>query len=471
MKIYSLDDTIAAIATSLGESGIGIVRISGKDTLKIADRIFVSKIGKSPSQFKTYTIHYGWVVEDAAGIKKDLLAPKEFIDEAILTVMRAPYSYTRQDVVEINCHGGPVPLRKTLELVLKYGARLAEPGEFTKRAFLNGRIDLTQAEAVLEIVRAKTEASLRLGTNRLKGLLSKEFLKLREEILNILVLLEANIDFPEEEIGSLDKEKINKRINELIEKTDKLLKTYNYGRIFSEGIKVVICGKPNVGKSSLLNALLKEERAIVTPIPGTTRDTLEEMIDIRGIPIRIVDTAGIIEPKDLVEKEAIKRAKRYIKEADLIILVFDGSKKLSQEDIFLIKKLKKKLVLPVINKIDLKQKIERKIIEKYFSQILEISAKRIQNIDKLEEKIESFVYNKKIELAPPEVVITLRQKEVLEKIRNYLKEAKNSLENNLSIEFVSQDLKEGLNYLDQLLGKSFNEHLLDKIFSQFCIGK
>ncbi|MCM8792101.1 MAG: tRNA uridine-5-carboxymethylaminomethyl(34) synthesis GTPase MnmE [Candidatus Omnitrophica bacterium] len=468
---FSLDDTIAAIATSLGESGIGIVRISGREALKIADRIFFSKSGKKPSKFKTYTLHYGWVVEDTRKIKPHIDRPDEFIDEALLTVMLAPYSYTREDVVEINCHGGIVALRKTLELALNYGARLAEPGEFTCRAYLNGRIDLVQAEAVLRIVHAKTESALKLGTTSLAGVISREFLYLREEILDLLVLLEANIDFPEEEIEPLSIKEIEQKLNRLIEQIGKLIDSYRYGRIFSEGIKVVICGKPNVGKSSLLNALLKEERAIVTPIAGTTRDTLEEIIDIRGIPVKLVDTAGIIEPRDLVEREAVKRSKKCIEEADLVILVFDGSTELNEDDLFLIKKLKDRNVLAVINKVDLKQTIDKQTIKNYFKKIVDISVKKHKNIELLEEQIESFVYNGKVNIPPLRFAINLRQRDLLNKVRFYLKEAKESLKRGFSIEFISQDLKESMAYLDELTGKSFNEQLLNRIFSEFCIGK
>ncbi|MCM8782864.1 MAG: tRNA uridine-5-carboxymethylaminomethyl(34) synthesis GTPase MnmE [Candidatus Omnitrophica bacterium] len=464
------DDTIAAISTPLGESGIGIVRISGKDALKIADKIFVSKEATKASEFKTYTIHYGWIVEDTSKLESKK-RPCEFIDEVILTVMRAPYSYTREDVVEINCHGGIVPLRKTLELVLSKGARLAEPGEFTKRAFLNGRIDLTQAEAVLEIIRAKTESALKLGIAQLRGLLSKRLHNLREKILKILVLLEAEIDFPEEEIGSLDKEKIDLGLQGIIKDLECILEDYPYSRIFTEGIRAVICGRPNVGKSSLLNALLKQERSIVTPIPGTTRDTIEEIIDIKGIPVRIVDTAGIIEPKDLVEKEAIKRSRFYMELAELIILVFDGSQPLTREDKFLIKKLKTKNTLAVINKIDLKQRIEKEKLKRYFKEIVELSAKKLRNIELLEEKIQSWVYRGRMKSTESILAVNLRQKEALKKLIAHLKSARSSFKKNLPPEFISQDIKDGLNYLDGILGKSFNAQLLDKIFSQFCIGK
>jgi len=463
MLKYSLSDTIAAIATSIGESGIGIVRISGKNALAIAGKVFVSKDGKKPSDFKTYTTHYGWIV--------DPFKPKQIIDEVILTLMRKPRSYTKEDIVEINCHGGIVALRRVLGLVSENGCRLAEPGEFTKRAFLNGRIDLAQAEAVLDIIRAKTDSALMIGIEQLKGTLSCQINKMRHELLDILSLLEANIDFPEEEISLVDCKNLRQRLDKINKKLKAILEGGRQGRIFREGINVVICGKPNVGKSSLLNALLKQERSIVTPIAGTTRDTIEEVIDIGGIPIKIVDTAGIIEPRDLIEKKAVLRAKRYIELADLVILLFDGSRKISKEDELLINKLKKKTTLAIINKIDLKQKIDKNRITKAFNPVIEISAKEMKNIALLEEAIVNLVYAGRVSSSEPVLVSNLRHIELIKRAEKLIAQAIDSLDNRLSIEFISQDVKEALFYLDGILGKSFSEDLLDKIFSGFCIGK
>ncbi|MDI6758562.1 MAG: tRNA uridine-5-carboxymethylaminomethyl(34) synthesis GTPase MnmE, partial [Candidatus Omnitrophota bacterium] len=382
--MYNLDlsDTIVAISTSIGESGIGIVRLSGKEAFSIADKIFVSKDNKKPSAFKTYTIHYGWIVRQATKQRK-------IIDEVILTVMRKPKSYTKEDIVEINCHGGILAVRAVLELVLESGARLAEPGEFTKRAFLNGRIDLAQAEAVLDTIRAKTDSALKIGVEQLRGVLSDKVNNLRNALLEIIAALEADIDFPEEEAGLVNPVKNNQiqiqeqeisnginlkeileRLNRLNNELKDIIEAARYGRIIREGLHVVICGRPNVGKSSLLNALLRKERSIVTPIPGTTRDTIEEIIDIKGIPIRIVDTAGILEPRDLIEKHAVERSKKQIDLADLVILLFDGSRRLSKDDTALIAKLKKKVVIAIINKIDLKQKIKKENIEKKLNHVV-----------------------------------------------------------------------------------------------------
>lgn len=463
MQRVNLKDTIAAIATSAGESGIGIVRLSGKDALAIADKVFISKDGRRPSSFKTYTTHYGWVVKKPSA---------EIVDEVILTVMRAPKSYTKEDVVEINCHGGMVALRGALDSVLENGCRLAEPGEFTKRAFLNGRIDLAQAEAVLDIIRAKTDYALKIGVEQLKGGLSSQINKIRNTLLGILSILEANIDFPDDQIQPLRLEDMLKKLNAVNKELESLLAGARGGRIFREGLNVVICGKPNVGKSSLLNALLKQERSIVTAIPGTTRDTIEEIIDIKGIPIKIVDTAGIIEPKDLVEKKAVQRAKSYIALADLVILLFDGSRRLGEEDTMLIERLKEKTVIAVINKIDLKQKIQKQAILRKFNSVVDISAKKIKNINLLEDKIVTLVYNGRVSSFPePLLVSNLRHIEAIKGAQKLIAGAVNSMDNKLSLEFISQDLKDALCYLDEVLGKGFSGDLLDKIFSEFCIGK
>lgn len=455
-----INDTIAAIATSLGESGIGIVRISGKDALSIADRIFKSKNGKKPSGFKTYTTHYGWIIDK-----------NQIVDEVILTVMRAPKSYTREDIVELNCHGGIVALRQVLELVLESGARVAKPGEFTKRAFLNGRIDLTQAEAVLDIIRAKTNSALKIGLEQLRGAVSYQLNNLRRKLLDILAILEANIDFPAEELGSVNLKQVYEKLNKVNNELKEILLGAKGGQLLREGIRAVICGKPNVGKSSLINALLKQERSIVTPIAGTTRDTIEEIMDIKGIPVRIVDTAGIIEPADLVAKKAVQRSKRYIEFADLIILLFDGSSRITKEDEVLIRRLKKKTTLAVINKIDLRQRIEKDKILHSFSHVIELSAKKLRNINLLEDKIANLVYNGKVSSYESTLLSNLRHIEALKEAQKLIAQTLVSLDNKLSLEFIAQDIKEAMGYLDDILGKKFSEDLLDKIFSEFCVGK
>jgi len=454
------DDTIAAISTPVGEGGIGIVRLSGAGSLCIADKIFAGCDKAKPSEFKSYTVHYGWIAKG-----------DEAIDEVILTVMRAPRSYTKEDVVEINCHGGIVALRRVLGLVIESGARLAEPGEFTKRAFSNGRIDLAQAEAVLDMIRAKTDAALKISAGQLKGALSKEINKARQAILDALSNLEVAIDFPEEDIKPDDLNKIKDGLIRSRAILHKILEGARFGRVSREGIHAVICGRPNVGKSSLLNALLKQERSIVTHIAGTTRDTIEEIIDIRGVPVKIVDTAGILEPRDLVEKKAVERSKKQIIQADLVIIMFDGSRKLNGQDETLIRKIGKKTAIAVINKIDLKQKIEVPRLIMKFARVIELSASKGRNIDLLEDAIVNLAYGGKISAIEPALVSNLRHITALREAEILIAQAATSVDNKLSLEFIAQDTKDGLRYLDDLLGRSFSEELLDKIFNDFCIGK
>lgn len=460
MNSGQINDTIAAIATAAGEAGIGIVRLSGRDALKIADEVFISKDKQRPSRSRSYTIHYGWISKGG-----------NIIDEVILTVMRAPRSYTKEDVVEINCHAGLLATRAALDLVLDKGARLAQPGEFTRRAFLNGRIDLSQAEAVLDIIRAKTDSALRAGLRQLEGGVSRRISKLRGSLLATLSVLEANIDFPEEGIGPADPQEIYKSLSDIKSGINSLIDSSKYAQMLREGLHLVICGRPNVGKSSLLNALLKQERSIVTPIPGTTRDTVEEIIDIKGIPVRIVDTAGLIQPRDLVEKKAVERSKRCLKLADLVLLVFDVSQPLRREDKALINKLNKKRVIAVINKIDLKdKKIQRDTILQRFARVVDISAKKSRNINLLEDAICDYVYNGRA--AGLEAAIgNSRHIAALSGAQKLIAETLHSLDNKISAEFIAQGIKDALLQLDIILGKEASADLLDKIFSDFCIGK
>lgn len=482
MHSFNVTDTIAAIATPIGEGGIGIVRISGKDAIAIAENIFQSKDGCKPSTYETYTVHYGWIVNRPQSTDYspqrisipwtvDRGPSTDIIDEVLLTVMRAPRSYTREDVAEINCHGGIVALRRVLELVLAHGARLADPGEFTRRAFLNGRIDLAQAEAVLDIIRAKTDAALKVGSAQLKGALSKIIRAIRNDLLEILAAIEASIDFPDEEIAVNDTASLRPRLQAVNKKLNGLIQQAAFGRILREGISVVICGKPNVGKSSLLNALLKQERSIVTSVAGTTRDTIEEIIDIKGIPMRIVDTAGIIEPKDLVERKAVQRAKMYIKQADVVLFVFDGSLRLSRQDYLLMKKVRGKLTLSIINKIDLPRKIEAGIIRKRFAHVIELSAKKLKNLPALEQALADLVHAGSVGAGESIAVSNLRHSTLLGKAEKLIEEAIVSLDNKLSVEFVAQGLKESLSCFDEIIGEKFSEELLGEIFGNFCVGK
>ncbi|MDO9573308.1 MAG: tRNA uridine-5-carboxymethylaminomethyl(34) synthesis GTPase MnmE [Candidatus Omnitrophota bacterium] len=453
-------DTIAAISTATGEGGIGIVRLSGRESLTIANKIFVGLDKIKPTRFKSYTMHYGKIMDN-----------KKIIDEVILTVMHGPKSYTRQDVVEINCHGGVLSLRKILELTLKHGCRLATPGEFTKRAFLNGRIDLAQAEAVIDIIRAKTDSALKISLGQLNGSLSSEINKIRKGILDILVILEASIDFPEEGILPQDKSDLSLGLNAIDAQLNALLNGASRGRILREGLHVVICGKPNVGKSSLLNALLKIERSIVTPVAGTTRDTIEEMIDIKGIPVRIVDTAGILKPRDLIEKLAVKRSREHIKLADLVIILFDASSKLNEQDWRLIREVKNKHVIAVINKIDLKARIEKDKISREFKRVVQLCAKSAKNINLLEDAFYDFVYQGKLPGGEFMLVSNLRHIHALQDAQKLVRQARVIGADKLPVEFIAQNLKDACVYLDKILGKNFSEDLMDRIFTDFCIGK
>jgi len=456
----SLQDTIAAISTAPGEGGIGIVRLSGRESLTIADKIFEGLDKKKPTRFKSYSMHYGKVVDG-----------KKIIDEVILTVMRGPKSYTRQDVVEINCHGGLLSLRRILDLTLQHGCRLASPGEFTQRAFLNGRIDLAQAEAVIDIIRAKTESALKISLAQLSGGLSGQVNKIRRQLLDILVILEANIDFPEEAVAKQNPADLSLGLAAIDAGLNALLSSASGGRILREGLHVVICGKPNVGKSSLLNALLKKERSIVTSVGGTTRDTIEELIDIKGIPVRIVDTAGILKPRNLIEAKAVRLARSQINLADLVIILFDSGSKLGRQDRKLIKEIKNKNAIAVINKIDLKPRIEKNEITGVFSRVVELAARSGKNLNLLEDAIYDFVYQGKLPSPEFTLVSNLRHIHALGDARKLVGQARDSLADKLPIEFIAQNLKDACVYLDEILGKNFSAGLLDRIFTDFCIGK
>ncbi|HEX68270.1 MAG TPA: tRNA uridine-5-carboxymethylaminomethyl(34) synthesis GTPase MnmE [bacterium] len=455
MRLFSLEDTIAAISTPLGEGGIGIVRISGPKSLEIADRLFRGKI--KPSQAPTYTTHYGKIVHKG-----------EVIDEVILTVMRAPKSYTREDVVEINCHGGIFPLRKTLEAVLEEGARLAKPGEFTLRAFLNGRIDLTQAEAVLEIVRAKSEIALKNALSQLEGGLSKYIREVEREIVDLLTFIEAGLDFPEEEIELLSREEIKKRLEGIHRKISSLLEREKEGHILREGIKVSIVGKPNVGKSTLLNSLLGKEKAIVTEIPGTTRDLIEDWITIQGIPFHLVDTAGWRETQDLVEREGVKRTKMAMDISDLLLVVLDRSEPLEEEDKWLLQHTKNRKRILVINKIDLPPAWSPHNLP---SPKIQISALTQKGLNDLRKEMAKCILKGEIEMGEGPIITNLRHLELLKTAYSYIKNAMESLNSGLSEEFIAQDLKTALSSLKEILGEEVGEEILENIFSRFCIGK
>ncbi len=458
------EDTIAAISTPFGESGIGIVRMSGPLAESIAKRVFRSKRGEV-FNFISHHFHYGEIVDPKDG---------QVIDEVLLVLMRAPKTYTREDVVEIHCHGGYFLLRRVLELVLREGARLAQPGEFTKRAFLNGRIDLTQAEAVIDLIKSKTKESLEIATQQLKGILSKEMMAIKEQLIKDLTLIEAHIDFPEEEIERISLEELKKNLNSILLKVEEWLLSYEEGKVFREGISCAITGKTNVGKSSLLNVLLKEDRAIVTPIPGTTRDVIEEVINIHGIPIRLIDTAGLRGARDIIEEEGIKRAKEKIEDADLIILVLDGSIELEEEDFEIFEEVKEKKKVICVNKKDLPLKLSIEGLKKRFENdpIVFTSALESEGIDELREAIYFSVIKRGVRVSPEHLIITnIRHKEILCKVKENLQNGIKGLEEGKSLEFIAFEIRLALEAISEMVGETTTEEILNRIFEQFCIGK
>jgi tRNA modification GTPase len=456
------EDTIAAISTPLGRGGIGIVRLSGKDAIKIADRIFISPKKKKLKQMPGHTILYGHVVNPLN---------KEVIDEVLVSLMKAPNTYTKEDIVEINCHGGTVPLRGVLELVLNSGARLAGPGEFTQRAFLNGRIDLAQAEAVLDFINALTDQGRKTAMTQLRGGLSKKLGTMREQLIELTAFVEAHIDFPEEDIESLSLKNMEKKALRIQKSLKRLIDSSRYGVILREGLKTAIIGRPNVGKSSLLNALLEHDRAIVTEMPGTTRDVIEEYLNIKGVPVKIMDTAGIRNVENIAEKEGVKRSLHAMEDADLVLLILDGSSALQKTDIELIGKSNPTNTIFVINKIDLPQKINSKFkIQNSKFPIVSISAKKGPGIDDLKSKIVDTVLHGHIE-SNADVVTNIRHVHALEKALASINAFLTAVTNKTSPEFLSVELRDALDAIGEIIGITTPDDILNKIFSNFCIGK
>lgn len=464
--MFTGDDTIAAISTPLGEGGIGIVRLSGKDSVEITSRIFSSPKNRSLKGSKSHRVIYGYIKDPSTGNE---------IDEVLVTLMRSPYSYTKEDVVEINCHGGMIPLRKTLELVLKEGARLAEPGEFTKRAFINGRLDLSQAEAVLDLIRAKTDESRRIAIEQLQGGISEKIMELREKLTELCAYVETYIDFPEDDIEIASKQDMLESMREIGKELQALLKTYDEARFFREGLSTAIIGRPNVGKSSLLNALLKKDRAIVTEIPGTTRDVIEEYLNIKGLPLRIMDTAGIRDVENIAEKEGVKRSLQSIENADLIIAVFDRSDPLKDEDFEVIEKIKDKNAIIVINKCDLPAAVAEDTISSrithYASRILQISATRGDGLEELKESIFDLCLKDWREEREGVVITNIRHKTALENAEASLDRAMSALIEDQPLEILALELRDSLDRLGEIVGAVTTEDILNRIFNDFCIGK
>lgn len=458
-----ISDTIAAISTSIGDSGIGIVRMSGSKSLEILNKIFKSIKNKDTMTMKSFSIRYGHIIDPVGGI---------IIDEVIVSFMKAPNTYTKEDVVEINCHGGIVPVKKILSILLDNGARLAEPGEFTKRAFLNGRIDLSQAEAVIDVIRSKTDESMELAVNQIQGKLSKKIRIIMNRILNVLANIEAAIDFPEEDVEDITITKIKDEENHIIEGLNELILSADKGKIMRDGIDTIIVGKPNVGKSSLLNALLEEKRAIVTEIPGTTRDIIEEYINIEGIPVKLYDTAGIRETKDIIEKIGVEKTIEYINKSGLVIFMIDGSRVIDDEDIKIAELVKNKKVIIVMNKSDLPEVADiNKICDIVKSEnIVKVSVNTESGVDKVKKKIVEIIYNGKVEVKDIDVT-NVRHRDILIKARDSIKSGINTINNGFPVDCASIEFKEAYLKLGEITGDTVAEDIVDRIFSNFCVGK
>ena len=458
-------DTIAAIATAMTNSGIGIIRISGEDAFTVIDRIYQSKNGKKKlSEEKSHTVHYGYIVDDTKENK--------IIDEVMVLIMRAPNTYTREDTVEIDCHGGVLVMQKILDTVVCHGARPAEPGEFTKRAFLNGRIDLTQAESVMDVISSKNEFALKSSISQLQGSLQKEIKELREKIIYEIAFIESALDDPEHINIDGYGQKLKTVAEECKEKIEHLLDTADNGKILKEGIDTVIVGKPNAGKSSLMNVLLKKERAIVTDIAGTTRDVLEEQMNLNGITLNIIDTAGIRDTEDIVEKIGVDKAKDYLVNADLIIYVVDSSTPLDENDEKIMEMIKDRTALVLLNKSDLDTVTTEEMIASHLDQkIIKVSMKENQGVDELENAIKELFFHGKVELNDEVYITNARHKAALSNAKDSLNMVLDSIAMEMPEDFYSIDLMNTYEELGNITGESMGEDLVNEIFSKFCMGK
>ena len=436
--------------------------MSGKNCFDVLQKIFKPKNVQNIDDIKGYTIKYGNIVDG-----------ENIIDEVLVSYFKAPKSYTTENMCEINSHGGNIVLKKILELCLKNGAELAEPGEFTKRAFLNGRIDLLQAESVIDIINAKSDKELKTGVKQLEGFFSNEIAKIKQEILDVMVNIEVAIDYPEYDVDEVTNKQISDMLDSVEKKLKKLENSFDNGKIIKEGIKTAIVGKPNAGKSSLLNAILKEDRAIVTEIEGTTRDTIEEFVTINGIPLKLVDTAGIRKAKDEVEKIGISKSREIAKEADLIIAIFDSSKDLTDEDMEILNLIKGKKVIILLNKIDLNSKIDENDsrLLAVSQDIIKVSALNNLGIDKLYEKVTDLFNLDQINLDNEVLITNLRQKNLITKAIEHIQETKNTMSNNMPLDIVAISIKEILEDLGSITGDEVSEDIIDEIFSKFCLGK
>ena len=455
-------DTIAAISTAMSNSGIGIIRISGPEAFDVADRIYRSKKGiKKLKEQPSHTIHYGYIADG-----------DEIIDEVLVMLMRGPHSFTAEDTVEVNCHGGVLAMKKVLETVIKYGARPAEPGEFTKRAFLNGRLDLSQAEAVMDIIQAKNQYALQSSISQLKGSVLRPIKELREEILYQIAFIESALDDPEHISLEGYPEKLAEKTDKWIEKTRALIDSFDNGRNVKEGINTVIVGKPNAGKSSLMNVLVGEDRAIVTDIAGTTRDTLEEQIFFGGISLNVIDTAGIRDTEDVVEKIGVEKAKEKAEKADLMIYVVDSSTELDENDNEIIEMIKGKKAIVLLNKTDLNMvTTEEQLKGKVDHPVISISAKEKTGMEQLEQTLKTMFFHGNLEFNDEVYITNVRQKQALEEAKESLKQVRNSIDMGMPEDFYSIDLMSAYEALGRITGESVEDDLVNEIFGKFCMGK
>ncbi len=455
-------DTIAAISTPVGEGAISIVRLSGEDAIHIAEKIFQ---GKSLSQVESHTLHYGKIYEPET---------EEIADEVIVSVMRAPKTFTCEDVVEINCHGGLMAVNRILEMVLERGARLAEPGEFTKRAFLNGRIDLSQAEAVMDVIQSKTSQAMNVALNQLDGKLSRLITKLRQDLIETIAHVEVNIDYPEyDDVEEMSHELMRDKTKYVYEEIERLLQVAKQGKILREGIKTAIIGRPNVGKSSLMNSLVQEDRAIVTDIPGTTRDIIEEYVNVRGIPLKLIDTAGIRETKDIVEKIGVERSRKILQEADLVLFMLNFNDELSEEDKEIFKMLEHMNYIVIINKTDLSQKINLEEIKELANNHAIITTSLIQEegIVELEKSLSDLFFTKEVMSDDVTYVSNIRHIHLLKKSKEALEDAMEALELDMPLDIIQIDVTRTWEFLGEIIGDTASDSLIDQLFSQFCLGK
>ncbi|MEY8738146.1 tRNA uridine-5-carboxymethylaminomethyl(34) synthesis GTPase MnmE [Bacillales bacterium AN1005] len=458
-------DTIAAISTPMGEGAIAIVRMSGPESFLIADKVFKSIGNKRIKDVASHTIHYGHIVDPGT---------EEIIEEVMISVMKGPRTFTKEDVIEINCHGGMASVNRLLQLLVTNGARLAEPGEFTKRAFLNGRIDLSQAEAVMDLIRAKTDKAMNVALGQMEGRLSKLIRSLRQEILETLAQVEVNIDYPEyDDVEEMTHQLMLDKSKFVQEEIRKLLQTSQQGKILREGLSTVIVGRPNVGKSSLLNSLVQDSKAIVTDIPGTTRDVIEEYVNVRGVPLRLLDTAGIRETEDIVERIGVEKSRKVLKEADLILLVLNYSDELTEEDINLFKVIEGMDYIVIVNKTDLPQKIDMERIKELSANQKMVTTSLLQDkgINQLEEAISSLFFEGVIEASDMTYVSNTRHISLLNQALQSINEAISGVEMGTPIDIVQIDLTRTWELLGEIIGDSVHESLIDQLFSQFCLGK